>query len=144
MKILQILILATLTFLPLISSSQTVEQLNSLESKYQLCLDEGIDMLSCSKRYYFQMDSVLNVVYVSLRKAMTDTEKETLKKEQLKWLSSRDAYFKKKDAEFSKNFQSGEWGSDMAMITYGDKADYVKERVVELINKKNKLPTTTE
>ena len=93
-------------------------------------------MLGCSKRYYLQADSLLNVAYSQLRSKMNATEKEALKEEQLIWLKKRDNYFRQQNEKFRRKFKEGEWGSDMAMITYSEQADFVKERVVELLKQK--------
>ena len=98
-------------------------------------------MLGCSKRYYYQMDSMLNVVYNKLKASLSQSKKDSLKKEQLNWLKKRDLYFEKQNKEFRYKFQSGEWGSDMAMITYDNQAEYVKDRVIILIKKLQKWST---
>ena len=76
-----------------------------------------------------------DVAYNNLLTLLNSTEKESLKKEQLMWLKKRDTYFKKKDKIFQDNVKKGNWGQDMKMITYDDKANYVKERVIVLIKK---------
>ena len=115
--------------------AQTVKSIDDMSKKYQTCLDAGKDMLGCSQHFYAQMDSTLNVAYNNLLTLLNSTEKESLKKEQLMWLKKRDTYFKKKDKIFQDNVKKGNWGQDMKMITYDDKANYVKERVIVLIKK---------
>jgi uncharacterized protein YecT (DUF1311 family) len=114
--------------------AQTQTQLNSLNNKYQACLDKGINMLRCSNLYYNQMDSLLNVVYNRLRISMNPSEKTVLKNEQLKWLKTRDAYFKKVDKE--NGIGGKEYvGTDFQMIAIDEKAQFVRERVEELMEK---------
>lgn len=108
--------------------------MNVLTERHQKCLDSGIDMLNCSKNFYLQMDSILNVVYNKLRRNLNPKEKEVLKKEQLSWLKDRDIFFKKQNIEFEKKFNGGEWGSDMYMITYQNDAEFVKKRVIFLMS----------
>lgn len=127
-----------LSVLYVTGQAQTISTINVLAEKHQSCLDSGIDMLGCSKSYYFQMDSMLNVVYNKLRASLSQSEKDSLKKEQLNWLKKRDLYFEKQNKEFREKAQSGEWGSDMAMITYDNQAEYVKDRVIILIKKLHK------
>jgi len=76
--------------------TQTVKTIDSLEEAHQRCLDTvQYSMLHCEKAFYFQIDSLLNVVYRKLYNSLSITGKATLKKEQRLWLVSRDTYFKK-------------------------------------------------
>jgi uncharacterized protein YecT (DUF1311 family) len=117
------------------TNAQSIQDVDRLTKKNQVCLDSGIDMLGCSKKFFAQMDSVLNVAYKSLRNGLSEQKKAALKQEQLQWLKKRDAFFKKSNQEFQKKYSTGEWGSDMAMVTYGDQADFVKQRVIQLIKR---------
>jgi len=126
---------------PFTSISQSLKDISILADQHQKCLDEGVDMQGCSRNYCLQMDSCLNLVYNNIRKLLTDTEKENLKKEQLNWLKKRDLYYKKEQSEFKKQFDSGEWGSDMFMIVYQNDAEFVRKRVVVLIQKLNSIQT---
>ncbi len=124
-------------------SAQTLDEVSILEHKHQICLDKGADMLGCSVRYYAQMDSVLNLAYSNLRSKIPLKEKDAFKAEQRDWFKKRDKYFKEEETGFKKQAQKEEWGSDMYMILYDKEADFVRRRVIELINrfdKKGKAP----
>ena len=73
-------------------------------------------MLNCSRAYYSQMDSLLNVVYNNIRRPLDLAEKSALKQEQIKWLHKRDAYFKKIDKEYAEENSQGFAGNDSRMI----------------------------
>ncbi len=111
---------------------------NSMDRIYQdhlKCLDSGINMLGCSRKYYLEMDSMLNLTYKKLRASLNEAEKSKLKEEQLKWLKERDAYFEDQNRIFNEKVTSGEWGNDMYMVTYDDKADFVRKRVLDIIKR---------
>lgn len=106
-----------------------------LDARYHACLDAGVNMAACAREFYFGMDSMLNVVYRALRSTLDTNDKTALKKEQIGWLKKRDAYFSGQERIFRENMETGEWGPDMIMITYGNEADFVKERVLMLIER---------
>ena len=81
------------------------------------------------------MDSILNDVYNNLIGTLGATDKTALKSQQLAWLKKRNTFFKNQDKRFQNKYKKGEWGEDMEMITYDDKANFIKERVKALISK---------
>ena|ERR1043165_9213590 len=115
--------------------SQTLKQVEEIESQYQNRLDTGIGMLGTSKDYFYAVDSLLNVAYKNLRNGMTSSQKEELKSEQLKWLKKRDAYFNEVKAEYDAMVKSDGWGHDMFMTVYQQEAEFVKERVLYLMKR---------
>lgn len=129
-----IFILAS-TFISQRSSAQTGKTILHLEEAQQACLDSGVYMLGCSRKFYFQMDSLLNVVYINLRSNLDSSKKARLKKEQRSWLVKRDAHFKKTLAEFKRKNpgRSEETAQDDAMFMYESNAEFVKGRVLTLI-----------
>jgi uncharacterized protein YecT (DUF1311 family) len=135
MKLLKFaLILSAFTLITSKAQAQTQTQLNFLNNKYQACLDKGTNMLRCSNLYYKQMDSLLNVVYNRLRIPMNPSEKTLLKNEQLKWLKTREAYFKKVDKE--NGIGGKEYvGTDFQMIAIDEKAQFVRKRIEELMKR---------
>lgn len=82
--------------------SQTAKTIDSLESQHQSCLDKGEFMLGCTERFYFQMDSLLNVLYKKLRSKCDSIQKENLKDEQLQWISKRDKQFRENQKQVHK------------------------------------------
>jgi uncharacterized protein YecT (DUF1311 family) len=136
-----------LTLLLAISSTgltQTANTIDSLENQYQGCLDQGDYMFGCTKKFYFQMDSMLNGAYFKLRSTLDTTQQSELKREQKSWLVKRDLYFKKTFKEFKrKNPDNSPYGSafgaqDDAMFMYDDNAQFVEERVLKLLKRLNK------
>jgi uncharacterized protein YecT (DUF1311 family) len=105
-----------------------------IEKDYQNCLDKGEYMYGCSIHYYNQMDSCLNVIYNQSMRLLKENSKEKLKKEQLIWLKSREHTFELIDKTNKDEGQDGE------MIRKDLKADYVKERVLFLIQRIEKTP----
>jgi len=116
--------------------SQTIKSVEKLEVKHQKCLDAGTDMLNCSKNFYFSTDSILIIVYDRLKEQLPKSQKSVLKNEQLKWLKTRDNYFKKQDIFQKKD--KGYGGTDLQMIVINDKASFVMKRVKILINRLKK------
>jgi uncharacterized protein YecT (DUF1311 family) len=132
---------AFILFLPcffLHGQAQTVKTIEDMSHKHQACLDSGKDMLGCSRSFYSQMDSMITVVYDKLITVLNLTGKATLKKDQLDWLKKRDVFFKKQDKVFDDNYKKGKWGLEMQMVTYDDKADFIKKRILLLIRRLNK------
>jgi uncharacterized protein YecT (DUF1311 family) len=120
-----------------VSHAQTVPEINDLATKHQACLDEGKDMLGCTSRFYSQMDSLLNLSYKNLLKKNTQAGKDALKTEQRDWLKKRNAYFKKREQEVSKEMDApkNKWGEMEYMMLYQTEADFVQDRVIALIKK---------
>ena len=118
--------------------SQTVSTVDYLSKQYQDCLDRGKYMLGCSKQFYFQMDSLLNVVYTNLRSTLTKEQQLVITRAQQQWLTQRDAHFKQTLAKFKKaNPGHSPYGSaigaqDDAMFMYDENAEFVKKRVLSL------------
>lgn len=94
-------------------------------------------MLGCTERFYFQMDSLLNVLYKKLRSKCDSIQKENLKDEQLQWISKRDKQFRENQKQVHK--EAKEKGYDgweiETMILIDKNAMFVKERVIELLNR---------
>jgi uncharacterized protein YecT (DUF1311 family) len=137
MRLVYLILSFGITFLPLLASSQKAPDVVVLETQYQQCLDNGQNMLACSKLFYLQMDSLLNVYYQKLRTTCNDQQKSNLKTEQIKWLSKRDAYFKTTRYKAQKNSQNGIVPKDDEMFMYNDNAEFVQARVLELYKMRN-------
>jgi uncharacterized protein YecT (DUF1311 family) len=123
-------------FISLTSFAQTLKTIDSVQTQYQLCLDKGEYMLGCSKIFYYQMDSLLNLIYKKLRLTCDSIQKENLKDEQLEWLTKRDKQFIKNQKETNKEAKKEGYvgGQDERMILIHTNASFVKQRVIELIN----------
>lgn len=130
------LLTAYILLISFYSNAQTLESVNKLADNHQKCLDAGVNMQGCSKLFYHEMDSLLNLAYFNLKNRLTESEKPSLKKEQRLWLKKRDRYFEDQEKTFQKNFKSGEWGSDMFVTVYYNDAQFVRKRVVELIKRR--------
>jgi len=113
---------------------QNKQTIDSIQKSYQSCLDNGQFMSGCSKSHYQQMDSLLNVVYSKLRLKIDSVAKIQLKKEQKEWLLKRDNYFKENQKQISVTA-----AQDDLMEMYDKDADFVKERVLHLIERYEKL-----
>ncbi len=129
------ILVLTLCFGTAAVEAQTMKYMDSLADAHQACLDNGINMLGCSQRYYKTMDSILNIAYNKLKNTLTTEGQAALKQEQLKWLKKRDAHHAAELKEYRKNVDVGESGTDMFMIVYDNDAEFVRDRVIELINR---------
>jgi len=72
--------------------AQNAKTIVRLQEAEQACLDSGVYMLGCAKKFYLQMDSLLNVVYLQLRSTLNSAQKDSLRKQQRLWLIKRDAF----------------------------------------------------
>ncbi len=117
--------------------SQTPKTVDSLEAQLQACLDKGQFMLGCADWFYSQMDALLNVEYKKLRAKCDSVQKVNLKSDQLKWLIARDKQFKFNRQKVHKEAKKGGYdgGQDEEMILIEKNAMFLRERVIELINK---------
>lgn len=111
------------------SAQNSTKDLNTLKIQNQKCLDRGEDMLGCSRKYFIQMDSLLNVVYKNCRSKMNLNAQQELKSKQLLWLKNRDIKFKKIDSE---DIGHGN-GLDDLLVKTQKKADFISERISFLI-----------
>lgn len=116
-----------------ISFGQALNLIKKFEIEHQNCLDNQTWMLGCSIKYNKQMDSLLNVVYNKKRKLLNSEEKLKLKEEQLFWLKKRDANTKKFSTKMKT--ETDIIGSDLQMIINDEEANFVKKRIIYLIEK---------
>ena len=110
--------------------------LESLEIKHQAELDKGERMMIVEQEYKVSMDSMLNVVYKELVLKLNDTQKENLRIEQLEWMRQRDIEFeelRKPLTEMTNDF--GFVPQDARMVVYSQQANYIRKRVLELVDK---------
>jgi uncharacterized protein YecT (DUF1311 family) len=114
---------------------QTVQDINNLEGANKTCIDSAKNQLHCSREYYFKMDSILKVAYFNLSSSIDNNLRKYLKKEQLGWLKKRDKYFVKQNEEARKNEKRGKAPVEMYMKVLQNDAEFIKERVLELINR---------
>jgi len=104
--------------------------LDSLNINHQKCLNKGQFMLSCSQKYYTEMDSMLNVIYKDVkRKLSIESDRLKLKQSELKWLKERDIYFEKIYKEIN-----DELAQDEIMFYTEKKAKFVLDRINFLMN----------
>lgn len=100
-----------------------------IEKRYQSCLNDGSYMLGCSKDFYNEMDSCLNVAYKQLREKLDEPSKAALKREQLNWIKARDLNFEQIDRANLEEGQDGE------MFRKAEKANFVRDRVLVLVRR---------
>ena len=115
-------------------SAQITSDINKIKEDYQNCLDHADLMVGCSYDYYNKADSLLNVVYYKIRIKLNPTQKNTFKKEQMQWLKKRDSYFKKV-RRTETNSNEGFLGNDLKMIIADKQAEFVFERIEELLKR---------
>ena len=117
------------------SHAQTRKTIDSLTRIRQACLDTGERMPYCTYLFLTQMDSLLVIVYDRTYASLSPAGKHALEKEQREWMTKRAAYFVRQDTLFNRKVRSEEWGPDMRMITYSDKADFLKQRILTLLKR---------
>ncbi len=121
------------------SYSQSLKEIEKIETDHQDCLDTGIGMKNCSAEFYAISDSLLNVAYKNLKKKLNLFEQNELKNEQRKWLKERDRYFVKARNETLDENVGDENSNDFKMILYDKNAEFVFKRVKKLINRRTKI-----
>lgn len=121
--------------------AQTLEDIAVLKKQEQTCLDKGLAMMACSEQFCGQMDSLLNLAYNNLRKLLDEKGKAALKADERSWLKKRDQRHNAmmKEAKKELDIKPGEQvGEDYYMVLYNKDADFIKERVITLIKRRNK------
>lgn len=113
-------------------SAQSYQDLERLARKEQSHLDTGYDMLGTVGDYSNSLDSIMNITYKKRLKVLSPTEKQKLIKEQREWLKKADELIEieKRKMGFENDMQMG---TTDRMIMVGIYADYIKDRIMELI-----------
>lgn len=115
--------------------AQTFEDLKKIDTKHQTCLDKGTRMLACSQSYYSKLNSLLNATYNKALGTLDSSGKAVLKKEQEKWLNKKEVYFQKIDENYATEITHLGAGNDKRMMIMDEKAQFVRERVEELLKR---------
>lgn len=137
MKILTYLLLVALIFGCSSSISNSYRKtLDSLEKQHQTELDKGERMMLVEQEYGITMDSMLNVVYKDLMLKLNDSEKKNLRTAQREWIKKRDIEFEELWKPLNEmTTEIGFAPQDGRMIVYSQEANYIKKRVLELVDK---------
>ena len=120
---------------------QTIQDIKNLESASKTCSDSAKNKLLCSREYYLKMDSMMKIAYINLSSSINNRLQTYLKKEQLNWLKKRDKYFLKQNEEARKNEKKGKAPAETYVKVLQNDAEFIKERVLELIDRINKRPS---
>lgn len=122
-------------FFSLSANCQINNTILELENNHQICLDRGRNMENCSKRYYFQMDSLVNSICNQIEKEMNLEDKSKFKKNHQNWLKKRKKFEIKQNSIFQKKYKSQEWGNEMYLIVYQNDIEFILKRIKYLIKK---------
>ena len=106
---------------------------DSLELRYQHCLGDGNNVYNCALQYYTQMDSLLNTVYRQLYSKLDNNRRESLQVSQQVWVERKEAYFRNIEIRAEKKRPLTLPGLNDDMIVTDNKAEYLKVRVIELL-----------
>ena len=106
---------------------------DSLELRYEHCLGEGNNVYNCALQYYSQMDSLLNTVYRQLYSKLDNNRRESLQVSQQRWVEKKEAYFRNIEERADKKRPLTLPGLNDDMIVTDNKAEFLKNRVVELL-----------
>jgi hypothetical protein len=140
-----IIVLTTLFYLSFVTFGQTRKVVDSLDGGYHECLDNGRHTFACAKKYYWQMDSLVNSFYHIVYNSLDTTKKLDFKKDEVEWLNKRDKYFKKTYLSFKKEnpyqepFTKPKGAEYDAMVMFDKNAKYVRERVIALAKMLDKI-----
>ena len=129
LSLLLLLVLALLSIQGVAQTNVELSSLKQIDANYQSCLDEGKNMLACSSRYYFEVDSVMGATFEHLKKGLKTRQQAHFVKQQQEWLQFRDRQFKLIDKHNELE------GRDREMVSYYEKANIVKERALILVGR---------
>jgi|GEM_PF-6804951 len=116
--------------------AQSKGDIDKLYSDCQRCLDNTGYTERCSSLLYNSLDSLLNKAYQQLQHTLTKDQKQQLVTEQKAWLKQRDQYFTKVKAEAE---QQNPPDTEVTSTFILEKEnEFVRNRIIELINKKLK------
>jgi len=119
-------------------SAQKVDyssMLQQMDSSNQVQLDTGKWMLETERGYFMELHRFMNVIYEDLMESGKVNE-PNLQKDQANWLKD----YKIKAATIWGSMiesQNGDsvLGNDFKLMAYGEQADLVHKRILELIDK---------
>jgi uncharacterized protein YecT (DUF1311 family) len=132
MKAKRIIVIG-LCFISTKGFSQSVKDLDILDSISQTCADTAQNVLACEFLHYKQMDSILNVVYKKVKASNTIQDFDKIKNDQKAWLITRDKEFKKIDLE-----KDCDVSPDICQsLKLSRKTDVVRKRIEVLLIKVN-------
>ena len=112
--------------------SQTIEDVEALKNEHQDCLDLGENLVDCSVTYYDKTNALFDKVFRRVRERSTPSEKKKLKDEQLLWMNKKGAYFDKIYNDTKEELGTDQ-GEDFKMMVSAKRADFVNQRIIELI-----------
>jgi uncharacterized protein YecT (DUF1311 family) len=133
-----IIVFSAFCYLSFVTVGQTRKTVDTMDVKYKECLDNGRHTFSCAKKYYTQMDSLVNQLYRSIYSSLDTVKKVDFKKDEVEWLNKRDKYFKKtylcfkKDNPYQEPFTKPKGAEYDAMLMFDKNAKYVRDRVISL------------
>lgn len=118
-----------------IGYAQTATVIDEMEAEHKQCLLVKEDSIVCSRRFFAQMDSMVNVVFNEVKLKASTKEKIALTEEQMSWTKKKGEFYKIQDETFVFNLKDGIWKKDMIRITYRQKADFALKRIRALLKK---------
>jgi hypothetical protein len=133
MKANQVILFLLFFSIRVYSHAQTAEQIYQMEVSHKECLGIKPDSIACSRVFFYQMDSMVNVVYNKAKEDVSPDERSQFIKEQLSWAYRKESFFKKQDENFIFNLKEGTWKKEMIRIVYEQKADFLLKRIKSLL-----------
>ena len=131
------LIFTSLLFFILLCTYAQSEVIAEMESDHKVCLQIKPDSIACSRNYFFQTDSMLDIIFNKVKTEIPSDEQMQLMKEQLSWAGKKNAYFSKQDINFAYNIKEGTWKKEMIRFVYENKGDFILKRIKILLKKLN-------
>jgi hypothetical protein len=95
-------------------------------------LDQDENLAACSVAYYDKTNELFDKVFRNVRAKLNSEQKSKLKEGQLLWLNKKNAYFNKVFNDAREELGTDE-GDDFRTMVNAKKADFVNERILELI-----------
>jgi len=128
-KLLMLLTIIFYVFLDNVALAQEQEKKHPIDEWLEKCIEKDSStagMINCSGKAYEMWDKELNEVYQKLMKKLMPEERKKLRESQRQWIKFRDAEF-----GFIDDLYLG-IGTMIPVIKYGQKLDFVKQRVLQL------------
>lgn len=126
-----------LVMIPLAKTAQAQSEadLGRFEKEEKDCLDASRSKMNCVLLFKRQMDSLLSLAYNAVLKKSNGKEKAAFERGQLDWLHQQKIFNAKTDDQYSLEVAEKDFSETAAVNALSEKADFVRDRVRELLRK---------
>lgn len=124
------------------SQAQSYADIERFEKEEKSCLDTSRAKTGCVVLFKKQMDSLLAVAYNGLLNTGTGSEREGIVKEQAAWLEQQKEFNQRTDEQYNLEVTEKDFGETAATMVLSEKADFVRDRVKNLLERQKRSART--